>query len=81
MATADRTPTACGVLRTVAAALLLTLSAPSIAQTRYGIGRAATPAEVAAWNIDVEPDGRNFPPGRAPAAPRVSRPPRWRSRN
>lgn len=32
------------------------------AQTNYGIGRPATPAEIAGWNIDVAPDGRNLPP-------------------
>ena len=39
------------------------LAIPCAAQTRYGIGRAATSAEIAAWDIDVEPDGRNLPPG------------------
>jgi|SRR3954452_20716653 len=33
------------------------------AQSGYGIGRAATPAEVAGWNIDVGRDGSNLPPG------------------
>jgi cytochrome c len=28
-----------------------------------GIGRAATPAEVAAWDIDVRPDFKGLPPG------------------
>lgn len=27
------------------------------------IGRTATPAEIAAWNIDIEPDGKGLPPG------------------
>jgi cytochrome c len=27
------------------------------------IGRTATPAEIAAWNIDIEPDGAGLPPG------------------
>ena len=31
---------------------------------RFGIGRAATPAEIAAWDIDVRADGRGLPPGR-----------------
>lgn len=32
---------------------------------RYaGIGRAATPEEVRAWDIDVNPTGSNLPPGR-----------------
>src|SRR6202163_2691126 len=33
------------------------------AQSPYGIGRAATPAEVAGWNIDIDRDGDNLPPG------------------
>jgi S-disulfanyl-L-cysteine oxidoreductase SoxD len=34
------------------------------AQSPYGIGRAATPMEIAGWNIDIGGDGRNLPPGR-----------------
>lgn len=33
------------------------------AEERYGIGRAATPAEIAGWNIDIGRDGSNLPPG------------------
>ncbi len=33
------------------------------AQTPYGIGRVATPAEIAGWNIDVDRYGNNLPPG------------------
>src|ERR1700752_670992 len=33
------------------------------AQSPYGIGHTATPAEIAGWNIDVGGDGRNLPPG------------------
>jgi cytochrome c len=33
------------------------------AQSRYGIGRAATPEEIAGWNIDVGRDGRGLPAG------------------
>jgi mono/diheme cytochrome c family protein len=33
------------------------------AQGSYGIGRVATPAEIAGWNIDVGGDGGNLPPG------------------
>jgi mono/diheme cytochrome c family protein len=33
------------------------------AQTPYGIGRVATPAEIAGWNIDVGRDGSGLPPG------------------
>src|SRR5213083_2824830 len=32
-------------------------------QNRYGIGRVATPAEIAGWNIDVDRDGNNLPAG------------------
>lgn len=38
------------------------------AATRYGLGRAATPAEVAALDIDVAPSGHGLPPGRGTAA-------------
>jgi len=34
----------------------------------YGIGRAATPAEIRALDIDVRPDGRGLPPGRGSVA-------------
>jgi len=34
----------------------------------YGIGRPATPAEIAAWDIDVGPDGAGLPPGRGTSA-------------
>jgi cytochrome c len=33
------------------------------AQSSYGLGRPATPAEIAGWNIDVDRDGHNLPPG------------------
>jgi S-disulfanyl-L-cysteine oxidoreductase SoxD len=33
------------------------------AQGAYSIGRSATPAEIAGWNIDVDRDGNNLPPG------------------
>lgn len=35
----------------------------SIPAKHYGLGRAATPAEVAALDIDVGPDGEGLPPG------------------
>ncbi|HSW83104.1 MAG TPA: c-type cytochrome, partial [Usitatibacter sp.] len=28
-----------------------------------GVGRPATPAEIAAWDIDVRPDFKGLPPG------------------
>jgi len=41
---------------------------PAFAQTKqplraYGIGTAATPAQIAGWDIDVRPDGEGAPPG------------------
>src|SRR2546423_15192461 len=40
------------------------------AQSPYGIGQVATPAEIAGWNIDVGGDGRNLAPGTRSARPR-----------
>ena len=34
----------------------------------FGIGRPATAAEIAAWDIDVGPDGAGLPPGSATSA-------------
>lgn len=50
----------------VLAALFLVSSAGQAfaqAPARYGIGRAATPAEIAALDIDVRPDGAGLPAG------------------
>jgi cytochrome c len=38
------------------------------ASGRSGLGRAATPAEIAALDDDVEPDGTGLPPGRGTVA-------------
>ncbi len=47
-------------------------TAPAKASTKdpatFGIGRAATPADIAAWDIDVGPDGAGLPPGRGTSA-------------
>ena len=50
----------------VATIFVLALIAPAFAQDKapaYGIGRVATPAEIAGWDIDVRPDGQGAPPG------------------
>jgi len=47
----------------VLALVALAATSPARAQNRYGIGRAATPAEIAGWNIDIDRDGHNLPPG------------------
>ncbi|MBR1174364.1 cytochrome c [Bradyrhizobium sp. KB893862 SZCCT0404] len=50
----------CGI--TVAIALLA-FSNEAQAQSSYGIGRPATAAEIAGWNIDIGRDGSNLPEG------------------
>jgi cytochrome c len=47
----------------VLAVLALACATRVQAQSPYGIGRAATPAEIAGWNIDVDRDGNNLPSG------------------
>ena len=52
-----------------AAAMTIALVTPAAAQqqragTQFpGVGRAATPAEIKAWDIDVRPDFKGLPPG------------------
>jgi cytochrome c len=45
------------------AALALACATSAQAQSPYGIGRAATPAEIVGWNIDIDREGHNLPPG------------------
>jgi S-disulfanyl-L-cysteine oxidoreductase SoxD len=49
----------------LAAFALLALAGATRAQAQgaYGIGRSATPAEIAGWNIDIDRYGNNLPPG------------------
>jgi cytochrome c len=48
----------------IAAALLLSTGWALAQSTAYpGVGRPATPKEVAAWDIDVRPDFKGLPPG------------------
>jgi S-disulfanyl-L-cysteine oxidoreductase SoxD len=62
-------PPSRGGARVAALAALLAFFPPiADAQTHYGIGRTATPEEIRGWDIDVEPDGRNFPPGTSSVA-------------
>lgn len=44
------------------------LGAASAHAEPLGLGRAATPEEIAAWDIDVRPDGAGLPVGRGTAA-------------
>src|ERR1700745_2938733 len=45
------------------AAGLLSSAVAAEAQGPYGIGRVASPAEIAGWNIDIGRDGHGLPPG------------------
>src|SRR5262245_62175972 len=45
------------------AAFLLLAFVPAAFADRLDIGRVATPAEIAGWDIDVRPDGQGLPPG------------------
>ena len=49
----------------IAAFALLALAGTAHAQAQgaYGIGRTATPAEIAGWNIDIDREGHNLPSG------------------
>ena len=53
------------LVRFAACAVLLLVGAMAAASDgRYpGIGRPATPSEIAAWDIDVRPDFKGLPPG------------------
>src|SRR6266403_771796 len=45
------------------AVFALARAIPAQAQSPYGIGRSGTPAEIAGWNIDIDREGHNLPPG------------------
>jgi cytochrome c551/c552 len=60
----DWAPACAGVTVLAAAALLLVAPAQAGAQSKFpGVGRAATPAEIRAWDIDVRPDFKGLPAG------------------
>jgi cytochrome c len=40
------------------------LQATAAPQAKLGLGRPALPEEIAAWDIDVRPDGQGLPPGK-----------------
>ncbi len=54
-----------GLLALVLTAVMLPVGAQ---QARYGLGRAPTLAEIAAWDIDVRPDGHGLETGRGTVA-------------
>jgi S-disulfanyl-L-cysteine oxidoreductase SoxD len=56
--------------RSVLLVLLLSVASLSAGaqQARYGLGRAPTPEEISAWDIDVRPDGHGLKKGRGTVA-------------
>jgi cytochrome c len=56
------------LLAVVAAGLMLAGLIPATAGDKLGIGRAATPQEIAGWDIDIRPDGHGLPPGKGTVA-------------
>ncbi len=50
-------------VRLLVPVMLLALVMPAAAQSKYDLGRKATQAEVAGWDIDVRPDGTGLPDG------------------
>jgi len=48
----------------VLACLGLGVAAAEPKKTHLGIGREATPQEIASWDIDIRPDGTGLPPGK-----------------
>jgi cytochrome c len=47
----------------VALAAAALIAAPAMAEDTRGLGRTATPEEIAAWDIDIRPDGQGLPEG------------------
>jgi mono/diheme cytochrome c family protein len=52
--------------KSIAVAGMFALALPAFAESPKGtgLGRAALPEEIAAWNTDVRPDGLGLPPGK-----------------
>lgn len=49
-------------------ASVLLAAGPHAPDRRYGIGQPVTEQDLAAWDIDVRPDGKGLPPGRGTVA-------------
>ncbi len=56
------------LLAAAAAALLAGAQALAEEGKTYGLGTPATPEQIAAWDIDIRPDGAGLPPGSGSAA-------------
>ncbi len=42
----------------------LVIATPALAEGTFGLGREALPEEIAAWDVDIRPDGQGLPEGR-----------------
>lgn len=51
-----------------AATALVAANVAQASDARFGIGRAATPSEIAGWDIDIRADGQGLPPGHGSVA-------------
>jgi len=49
--------------KAIVLAALVSTTSFAFAEARYGIGRRATDAEIAAWNLDIDRDGKSLPAG------------------
>src|SRR5436190_1360281 len=56
----------CAARWVVALMLALSFAATSVhaSERKLGIGRDASPAEIAGWDTDIRPDGQGLPPGK-----------------
>jgi hypothetical protein len=54
--------------KTLATSLIISLWSVPLIAGEYNLGREATKDEVAAWNIDVRPDGQGLPEGKGTVA-------------
>ena len=61
-------PAFAGMTGLAAFAALGALPTVCLAGESYGLGRTATPQEIAGWDIDVSPDGAGLPPGQGDVA-------------
>lgn len=50
-------------LKSISLGAVVALLAVPVAAQGFGLGRAALPEEIAAWNLDIHPDGTGLPEG------------------
>ena len=55
-------------LKVLTLAAVVSLGVGAAEAGKFGLGREATPEEIAGWDIDVRPDGQGLPEGRGTVA-------------